>query len=191
MKHPSEATLALHAGGDLGFVARWRTERHLLGCEVCRRELMGFSDLRQAVPELGNVPEVHWNRLAAEMKANIRLGLSAGECVRGDNAPLPAPSPIFAGARAVVAFASVLALVVTGLMLEHPSPRPSVLRQQGVVVQSTINGIQVTEGGRAFTLLHAGRDGDVTYSVGAQGSMRASYVDPDTGYVTINKVYAQ
>jgi hypothetical protein len=26
--------------------------------------------------------------------------------------------------------------------------------------------------------------------VGAQGSMRARYVDPETGYVTINNVYA-
>jgi len=31
----------------------------------------------------------------------------------------------------------------------------------------------------------------VTYSVGAQGSMRARYVDPETGYVTINNVYAE
>jgi hypothetical protein len=31
----------------------------------------------------------------------------------------------------------------------------------------------------------------VTYSPDAGGGMRARYVDPETGYVTINNVYAE
>ena len=31
----------------------------------------------------------------------------------------------------------------------------------------------------------------VIYSPDAQGGMRARYVDPETDYVTINKVYAE
>ena len=31
----------------------------------------------------------------------------------------------------------------------------------------------------------------VSYSAGAQGGMGARYVDPETGYVTVNKVYAE
>jgi anti-sigma factor RsiW len=190
MKHPSEATLALHAGGDLGFFARWRTARHLARCERCQNEAAAFSELRELSAGLNELPGVPWNRLAAEMKANIRLGLAAGECVR-DTRAMPQTRPLFAGARAAVAFASVVALAVTGLMLEHPSPRPAVAQQEGVVVQATLNGIQVKDGGESLSLLHVGRSRDVTFSVGAEGSMRARYVDPDTGSVTINNVYAQ
>jgi len=78
MKHPTQATLALHAGGDLGPVARWRTERHIARCERCREEFAAFAEMRDIAADLGEIPEVPWSRLAAEMKANIRLGLAAG-----------------------------------------------------------------------------------------------------------------
>jgi len=39
--------------------------------------------------------------------------------------------------------------------------------------------------------MHRGNANDVIQTVGAQGSMRARYVDPDTGYLTINNVYVQ
>src|ERR1700746_310897 len=82
MKHPSEETLALHAGGDLGLVPRWLTEPHLAQCEECRDTLAVFTELRGVLPDLAEIPKVPWNRLAAEMRANIRLGLAAGECVQ-------------------------------------------------------------------------------------------------------------
>ena len=190
MKHPSEATLALHAGGDLGLLARWRTEHHLSGCGLCRDEVAALQAAREIVPELRETPELQWSRLAAEMRANIRLGLAAGECVRtGEVAD--APAPWFTAVRGLVAVASVLVLMVTGLMLEHPAPNASAVRQQGVVVQRMANGIQVWEGGRSLELKHRALEQDVMYSVGAQGSMRARYVDPNTGYVTINNVYAE
>lgn len=190
MKHPSEATLSLHAGGDLGMLARWRVERHLAGCERCRRDVAAVESMLEIVPELNQTPEIQWGRLAAEMKANIRLGLAAGECVRGDEAPVHAH--LFTGARALVAVASVLTLMVTGLVLEHPKPNAAAVRQQGVVVQRMARGIQVWEKGQSLQLRHGVRDDrEVFYTVGAQGSMRARYVDPETGYVTINNVYAE
>ena len=189
MKHPTQATLALHAGGDLGWVARWRAERHLAQCERCRSEVAAFAGLREILPDLNETPELSWNRLANEMKANIRLGLAAGECVRGDE---PLRESLFTRSRAVVAVASVIALLVTGLVLQHPGPRAGAGGFDAVVVQSTADGegIQVWEGGRALRLLHPGAQ-NVTYSVGAQGAIRARYVDPETGYVTVNNVYAQ
>jgi hypothetical protein len=87
----------------------------------------------------------------------------------------------------VVAFASVVVLLFAGMVLEHPAPGAP--KYDGVVVQTTANGIQVREGGQALRLLHSGAQ-NVQYSVGAHGSMRARYVDPETGYVTINNVYA-
>ena len=188
MKHPNRETLALHAGGDLGPFARWRAERHLGWCERCREELNGFERMRQILPDLAKIPEVPWNRLAAEMKANIRLGLAAGECVRSvgeSSAPL-GRSPLFSGARAVMAFASMLAVLAAGLVLECPSP----VATQGIVVQPAGEGIQVRQGDQVLRLLHSGAQ-NVTYSVGAQGAVRARYVDPETGYVTIQNVYAE
>src|ERR1035438_5103753 len=88
MKHPNQAALALYAGGDLGFFARWRVERHLAKCEPCGEEVASFEATREIVTDLSEIPDIHWNGLAAEMKANIRLGLAAGECVRIGQKPL-------------------------------------------------------------------------------------------------------
>jgi hypothetical protein len=186
MKHPSEATLALHAGGDLGLIARWRLERHLARCEDCRAEVAEYSALREILPDLAETPDLHWNRLAAEMKANIRLGLAAGECVREADPPLR-ETWLFTRARAAVAVASLAALLVTGLVLERPTP---VIAEDGTVLQHTANGIQVGQGGHAFRLMNNGAK-NVTFSVNAQGSMGARYVDPETGLVTMNSVYAE
>ena len=193
MTHPNQATLALHAGGDLGLWARWNTQRHLSKCDLCRDEVAAFAGVREILPELAEIPEVPWNRLAAEMRANIRLGLAAGECVRA-NGDVPQgdaswrQSPLFTRGRAAVAFASVVAMVVTGLMLvQHASP---VAGKEGPLVQATEDGIQIRAGGQAFRLMNVGAK-TVTYSASADGSMGARYVDPETGYVTINNVYVQ
>ena len=184
MKHPNRETLALHAGDDLGPWARWRTSRHLAKCAECRSEIAAFNAMRGSLPDLAAIPEVSWNRLAATMKANIRLGLAAGECVRTEAALRDAP--LFAWARAAVALASVVVLVAAGLVLERPAPR-----FQGTELQTTLNGIQVREGGVALGLLHNGAEAaDVNYTPGAQGSIEFQNVDSQTGYVTVTSVYA-
>ena len=199
MKHPNEGTLALHAGGDLGLVEGWRTERHLAKCDRCRDSVAAFAELREVLPELAEIPEVPWNRLAAEMRANIRLGLEAGECVRTAEDSAVPELRRFAGGRAALAFASVVVLVSAGLMLERSSPPAApvavtvtgtVAAKEGPLVQATENGIQVRAGGSAFRLMNAGAK-SVTYSARADGSMGARYVDPETGYVTINNVYVE
>jgi hypothetical protein len=183
MKHPNQASLALYAGGDLGFFARWRTERHVAQCDRCAEELARFGAVREIVTDLSEIPEIQWNRLAAEMKANIRLGLAAGECVRTAELPLR-DRPLFSGFRTLVAVASIITLVVTGLVLENPTP----LKADGSTVLRRIhNGIEAGGGGHTFRLMNTGAE-RVTLSVGAH-SMGARYVDPKTGYVTINSVY--
>jgi anti-sigma factor RsiW len=185
MRHPNEATLALHAGGDLGAIARWRTERHLSRCEQCREEVAAYERMRSVLPDLAETPEIQWNRLAAEMTANIRLGLAAGECVR------PAASsdgrPAVTGFRAAAAFASIAALVAAGVSLERPAPVANDV--PGIVAEATPGGagIQMREGGQALLRLHPGARG-VTYTAGAQGSMEARYVDRETGYITVNTI---
>ncbi len=188
MKHPDQAALALHAGGDLGPFARWKIERHLAQCGRCREEVESYGAVREVMPSLAEVPDLPWNRLAAEMKANINLGLAAGQCVRAEEPPLR-EKPLFARGRVAVAFASILVLLVTGMFLQRYPRWTASARFEGVELQSTGNGIQVREPGGALVLLHDGAR-DVTYTHGAQGSIGASYVDPDTGYVTVTKVYA-
>ncbi len=189
MKHPTESTLALYAGQDLGPFARWRTARHLAACPDCRGEVTAYSALRQETAGLNELPGIAWNRLAAEMKANIRLGLAAGECIRET-----APPPLFAGARIAAACASLAILLAAGFWLERPAVKPVAMAvaevQPGISLRATENGIEVREGDQAFVLKN-GSSENVTYSAGAQGSIGARYVDPGTGYVTINTVYVQ
>lgn len=193
MKHPKEGILALYAGGDLGRFRRWRTERHLARCERCRGEVAAFEGMREVLPGLAELPEPRWQELASEMKANIRLGLAAGECVQTGARSLR-ETPLFTRARVAVAMASLMLLLVSGLVLEQPRPRPQVLTAEDrTVLEHTSDGIQVGKGGQAFRLMNAPAVDarSVMFSVNAQGSMGARYVDPDSGYVTINAVYAQ
>src|SRR4051794_3632779 len=124
MKHPDQAVLALHAGGDLGWLQSWTTARHVARCGECRDEIAAFQGVREMMPELNEIPGLPWNRIADEMRANIHLGLAAGECVR--EAPSSrhalAHIPLFAGARMALAMGAVLALVVSGFVLERPTP---------------------------------------------------------------------
>jgi hypothetical protein len=186
MRHPDQSTLALHSAGDLGWFAGWKTERHVAQCARCREEVAGFREMRGVLPELAELPDVPWNRIAMEMRANIRLGLAAGECVR-ESEPV-ASSVLFGKARAALAFAGVFTLIVTGLVLERPTP--SVMSSPEAFAQATTNGIQLRAGDQGFGLMHAGARG-VINTVSAKGTIGARYVDPQTGYVTMTKVYVE
>jgi hypothetical protein len=189
MGHPKEATLALHASGDLGWFAAWRTRHHLAQCERCRQEVESFREMRDTLPEIAELPDVAWNRIAAEMRANIRLGLAAGECVRGAAEAEVEPSPLFSTARAVLAFAGMFTLIVTGLALQRPTPRVAPLHFTGPIAQATADGIQMRAGDQGFSLMHNGANGVIntvsTRDIGAR------YMDPQTGLVTMTKVYVE
>jgi hypothetical protein len=192
MTHPNQSTLALYAGRDLGWFTRRRTQRHLSHCLECRDEVQAFASARYKLAALNELPVIPWNRLAAEMKANIRLGLAAGECVRGGRtAGGFAPFGFWSGGRTLAACGSVMALLAAGLFLQRPAPPalPAIVGESAVL-RATANGIELNQGGQTLSLQHV-RTGDVTYSAGAEGSMRAGYVDSDTGNVTINNLYVQ
>jgi hypothetical protein len=184
MKHPKQAALALHAGGDLGAFARWRMERHLAHCALCLKEVSAFQSLRNSVSELEALPELPWNVMAAEMRANIRLGISAGECVRA-----PESRPAFhLGWRPAVAVASIAALAVTGIILEHPGSRfeRRDFGGQDATLQTAPDGI----GSKSLRLMYDGAR-DVQLSASAAGSVQAHYTDPKTSYMTVSEVDAQ
>jgi hypothetical protein len=180
MRHPNQAALALHAGGDLGAFARWRMERHLAQCGCCREEVSGFQSVRNSMAELAQVPELPWSLMAAEMRANIRLGLSAGECVRTAERKLS----LHLGWRSAVAMASIAALAITGIILEHPRMRFN--REENATLQTSPDGI----GNQTMRLMYRGAD-RVQLSASAGGSVQAHYTDPTTLYMTVSEVDAQ
>ncbi len=93
MKHPSPAQIALFAGGDLGRWERWLIARHVSRCSDCRHETQALRDacmeLRQLADQMPELPNgLTWNRLAEEIKGNIRVGLEAGEAIALFDRPL-------------------------------------------------------------------------------------------------------
>jgi hypothetical protein len=188
-KHPSEAVLALYAGGDLGSWRRWGVARHVAACAECRRETSDFSALRENVSAMTDLPDLSWAKMSAEMKANIRLGLEAGECVS-------IPAPVARGIFSVKALAvcGSLALLLMAFLLERPTPRVEEMKapEAAAFLESSGSGIQVRAGNQAMMLLNtSARDAqDVNY-LASGNTMRARYVDNETGYVTINNVYTQ
>ncbi len=182
MRHPNQAALALHAGGDLGAFARWKVERHLAGCARCCQEVAAFQSTRDSLANLAEIPEMPWNHMAAEMRANIRLGLAAGECVRGAG---ESKSRIHFGWRAAVAMASITAIVVTGVILDRPHPR---IEREETALRTVRGGI----GTERMKLMYSAADPDrVQLSGSAGGSVQAQYTSQATGYVTVSEVDAQ
>jgi hypothetical protein len=102
-------------------------------------EVTEFSRLRQEVSDLAGVPGIPWNRLAAEMKANIHVGLAAGECVRDSRLGVSS----FLGMRAAVACASVAVLLLASLLLERPAPVAIAEQPVGISLRAIGNGVEV------------------------------------------------
>jgi hypothetical protein len=155
-------------------------ERHLARCSRCREEVAAFQAQREAAAGLADLPELPWNLVAAEMRANIRLGLSAGECVR----PNESKSGLRMGWRPAVAMASIAALAVTGIILERP--RIKIDREEAGALQTTSNSI----GSETMRLMYP-RAESVQLSASAGGSVQARYTDPSTSFMTVSEVDAQ
>jgi hypothetical protein len=187
--HPNESRLALYAGKELSFWWRFRIALHLRGCGRCNQRVEEMRGMRAWIQvQDDELPAgVHWNSLAAEMKANIRLGLAAGRCV-GNLESEPEPEIVRLRWRAVAMALPVLLVVIAGWMLQslHPPLKPAASEY---VVEAGSVGIGVQRDGRGFTLLQPGAE-NVVFSVRGEAA-GARYVDADTGQVTISHVYAQ
>lgn len=188
-RHLSEPELALFAGGDFGPVQRFFLNRHVKQCRECLERIEEYELLLLDVAQLDPaLPD--WDRLAREMRANIRLGLEAGECVRDSR--FAAASPVMAPAGwspgLAVACVCLLLLAFAGILL-HPAAVSPVARhaQTGFVLESTNDGVELRGASGSIKLLN--RRGSVSdQSVSAQGEIRARMIDGETGTVTINNV---
>jgi anti-sigma factor RsiW len=186
--HPRETQLALYAGGDLSSLGRWLVARHLSACNRCREDVAGYREASTEMLQSAAVlpKDLNWERLSAEMQANIHVGLAAGECVGG----VPDGRDRI-GWKAALVMASITLLIVTGWFLNAPRQTPAArLAEAGIVLETTSSEIQMKENGAVFSLRHPASDG-LTVSVSGQGSVRARYLDAETGQVTIHNVYAE
>jgi hypothetical protein len=176
--HPSETELALLAGGECGRVSRFFLQWHVRDCRECTAKVAHFEILRADLARMA-APELDWNRLAAEMKANIRLGLEAGACV-GDVESRRHWNP-----RLAVAFASVAFLICAAITMKSHLPQPAILAQSSPVLESTGAGLELRDGANSIMLLN--RNGSVAdQTVSAEGEIRARRVE--NGTVTITNV---
>lgn len=193
MTHLTETELALYLGGELGFWAKRSARAHLSECAQCRDQLDRFASVREALRSPATLPaDFDWDRMAAEMTANIHLGLAAGECVAskhssegyGYRGGWQRPAVVFAGA--------VLAVFLAWFAYsEKPQAAAEVAEvvDSGVTLESAGSMIELNDNGRVLGLGHSSETQVVGVSL--QGSMQARYVDPETGQVTINNVYGQ
>jgi len=187
-RHPSEADLALLAGGDCGPWQTFSLHRHLARCGDCRDTFSSYTELRSLIADhAGAAPDATgWDSLAAEMRANIRVGLAAGECVRD----IPAKS--FSWNRKsqwALGTAGVLLLAGAGLFLHGLLPHDNVPdTARAAVLESTGAGVRVRSGTGSMTLLNRGAEA-ASQTVTSDGAIRASYVD--AGTVTVTSVYVE
>jgi hypothetical protein len=217
MRHLTPVEIALFSGGDLGSWERWRVSRHIARCSQCRGDaaaqrdaLTEFRDLADHSSELPN--GLNWNRLAAEMTGNIRVGLAAGEAISQFDKPLHS-KPRLAWKPALVAVGAVLIFAVafwtslppqqaehllTSLQrirterigtLVHSAVHPAntLGAPEDVVLEASSSSIQVRENGRALSLIP--RSDGASVSVSMPGSAGVRFVDADTGQAMTNKVY--
>ncbi len=145
MSHPAEQDLALYATRDLTFFSSLTVARHVRNCPACAETV---AEYREITAELANAtPQIEdWDILAAEMRANISLGLEAGACLPTSlsEAPVSWFSP-----RLAVAMASLMILAAAGVALrpDQPKPTPTVFAQQSVKVDTAQQSVKVdTEG---------------------------------------------
>lgn len=209
--HVKETDLALYASGDVSLWQRAAIHLHVRQCERCREIVGEFrTDAKVLREASAALPEgLDWARLSAEMTANIRVGLEAGECVTPRRSRKAIPASIPQRWRPVAlasAVAGVLTLMMAGAWwLNVPTQdtqalnramhsilhgRAAISDERGAVIEASSDGIELRKDGSA---LGVSQDAArlMTVSVSTQGSASAHYVDQDTGQVTITSVYAQ
>lgn len=204
-RHISESDVALYVSGDIALWRRVLVRVHLGGCARCLNRVGVYrADRKRVRAVAAEMPEgLDWDRLAAEMTANIRVGLAAGECVAPRArraAPLGwRPAAVMAGLAVLLAGAwwlntpaaqtQALGRAVRSIWQGSRGAAP-VIEERGPVVEATSSGIELRENGSTLGVSQ-GTARPLAVSVSTQGSASARYVDADTGQMTITSVYVQ
>lgn len=200
--HASAELLALFSRGDLPWLDRRKIGRHVARCSACEQEVSRFRFAREELKREAGTQTLtgfeaitDWTRLEREMLGNIAVGVAAARCI--DNVGRGRKILLYR----VAAVAGLLALFVAGWFTHIPQEqnrhllaslqqlvRGTSARQIGSVLQARPDGISVRAQGATLTILHPRT---AVVSLSGTSSVRARYVDEDSGEVTITSVYGQ
>ena len=190
MQHPELRQLALLAGGDLPWWQRYHWSLHTRNCESCRQQIEALQETRDFVADTVDILPafVDWDRLSADMRANIQVGLEAGEAIRPRE-----PARLGLDWRPAFALAALTLVVLSGWYLnvnrQNIYHLPSASVEAGDArVESGSEGIALTRGGGRMTVMQP-KAQPVSYSVNSTGAVSARTIDTETGQVTISHVY--
>jgi hypothetical protein len=189
--HISEQDLALLAGDDLGWWARWRMRRHVGECARCSQKLADLEQVRADVSALSAIDlpvGLDWNRMEREMRANIHLAVDCGDAIRR--------VPQFGKPldwRAAMALAALTAVVLTGWFLggsrKYGAGPWAAVESGSARVSASGAGVELRTGSmQSLTLLAPRETSYSSYAVDAHGAVSARSVDESTGQVTIANV---
>lgn len=197
MKHPSIDKLALYAGGEAQWWTRSTMQRHVTACAQCREEVALFREAAGAVRlETAEMPAgVHWDRLAAEMRANVRLGIEASDAISAYGTKL-AINPVQGMSWRMAALTTGLVLLLSigyWLSAAKKSDRMAAMRgPDPIVVEASDRGVGISDGSKGMELQGPKTNHRAALvTVSTTGSAGARYVDEETGQVTVNHVYLE
>jgi hypothetical protein len=188
MKHPSIETLALYAGGELSGIAK---------CAACSGEVEAF---RAASMELASGEDVmpagvNWDRLSAEMRANIHLGLEASEAIRAYEPRFRERMQQGMSWRVAVVAAAFVVMLCAGYWftaMKKAEMRYAARGPEPVVIEATDRGVGFSDGSRAMELKNPDTvQRPPVVTVSTDGAAATRYIDEETGQVTVNNVYLE
>jgi len=85
--------------------------------------------------------------------------------------------------------AGMSVILLAAWWLNPPRGREIIARRSPIEIRTAPGGIELKENGATLMLLHT-RGQQTPIIVSTPGSLRARFVDQDTGQVTINNVYS-
>jgi len=197
VKHPSIQSLALYSGGELPFWTKWTMQRHVRGCAQCQHEVALFRESTESVlAETDEMPAgVQWERLAGEMRANIRLGIEASDAISAYGPIVESgPSQGMSWRMAALATGFVLLLSI-GYWLNAAKKSEHLAAMRGpepVIVEASEQGVGMSDGTKGLVLQGPKTNHRAAFvTVSTVGSAGVQYVDEETGQITVNHVYVE
>jgi hypothetical protein len=209
--HVQDSDLALFATGDLAQWQRLKVSIHVRRCDACRSLVDAYrGDAEYLKAGALDLPEgVDWDRLSAEMNANIHVGLAAGECVAKPGKRRQAVNVWdgFWGWRAAAAGVGVMVLLVCAWWLNMPRSDTQALGsiwqvllhsgpfgppevERGPIVAASAEKIAMRENGSGLEVADLDGDDPLTVTV-SNTEASAQFVVEDTGQLVITTVYVQ
>jgi hypothetical protein len=172
--------------------------RHVRGCVQCQAEVALFGDVKSAVRlEADEMPSgAQWDRLAAEMGANVRLGLEASEAISAYAVPVDEAAPATGVSWRMAALATAFVILLSigyWLNAAKKSEQLAAMRvPDPIVAEASERGVGMSDGNKGMELQGPKANfRAAVVTVSTTGSAGAQYVDEETGQITVNNVYVE